>query len=446
MPHNLSNSDVQQLIAILKQENRGLKISQIAAALPQEVARRTLQRRLLELQKQGVIEIHGVKSSTEYFLKTSPTRIALSKSAAQLKSKIQEPLTVRKPVGYKTDFLFSYQPNKTFYLSEKIRAHLLEQGQQFHQKLEPGTYAKRILHRLLIDLSWNSSRLEGNTYSFLETERLIEYGAAPDGKDAAEAQMIMNHKEAIEFMVDQVADTGLNKYVVFNIHALLSNNLLSNPRARGRLRQIPVGIGKTVYHPLEIPQVIEDCFQRIIDIANKIKDPFEQAFFLMVQLPYLQPFEDVNKRVSRLVSNIPLMQNNLSPLSFIDVPKDDYISGLLGIYELNNITLMRDVFVWAYERSAQHYKLIQDNLTDPNLLLMRYKKTLFELVRYVITQNIQGKAIISTIAKWSVEHVDKTHQKEFSRLAEQEIASLHTGNIAVYHLSEEVFDRWRRHF
>ena len=137
---------------------------------------------------------------------------------------------------------------------------------------------------------------------------------------------------------------------------LLSNNLLANPKARGQLRQIPVGIGCTVYHPLEIPQLIEECFVRIIETAAHIIDPFEQAFFSMIHLPYLQPFEDVNKRVSRLTANIPLIRNNLAPLSFIDVPKNDYISGLLALYELNKTELIRDVFIWAYERSSAHYK------------------------------------------------------------------------------------------
>jgi len=444
MPNHILNTEAQQILAILRQENQKLKINQIATILSHTIPRRTLQRRLTTLKKNGVIESSGVKSATEYFLKKSQLNLPLSNTAQQLKLQITQPLTKRKPVAYKTDFLFSYQPNKTFYLSTKTRMHLLQIGQQFHQKLEPGTYAKRILHRLLIDLSWNSSRLEGNTYSFLETQRLIEFGAQASGKNAFEAQMIINHKEAIEFLVEQVATSGLNQCVVFSIHSLLSNNLLTNPRARGQLRQIPVGIGRTVYHPPEIPQIINECFQAILDKAKRIKDPFEQAFFLMVQLPYLQPFEDINKRVSRLVSNIPLMQNNLSPLSFIDVPKEDYIGGLLAVYELNNTKYLRDVFVWAYERSAQHYKLIQDTLIQPNLIVMRYKTELCDLVNFIITQNIRDQEIVSTIKQWSIQHIDQRYQKDFILLAEKEIASLHEGNIAIYHLSPDIFSRWRK--
>ena len=123
-----------------------------------------------------------------------------------------------------------------------------------------GTFGRQLLNRLLIDLSWNSSRLEGNTYSLLETERLLELGEAAEGKDASEAQMILNHKAAIELVVEQASETGFNRYTMLNLHALLSDNLL-DPQACGRLRRIPVGIKDSVYHPLEVPQLVEECFQ-----------------------------------------------------------------------------------------------------------------------------------------------------------------------------------------
>ena len=96
-----------------------------------------------------------------------------------------------------------------------------------------------------------------------------------------------------------------------------------------------------------VPQLIVECFDRILATASAIADPFERAFFAMVQLPCLQPFEDVNKRVSRLAANIPLIRHNLSPLSFADVPRDLYTEAILGVYELNRTELLRDVFCWA---------------------------------------------------------------------------------------------------
>lgn len=109
---------------------------------------------------------------------------------------------------------------------------------------------------------------------------------------------------------------GFNRRTILNLHALLADNLLEDPTAPGGLRHEGVGISGSVFHPLEVPQLLEECFDEILEKAAAVTDPFEQAFFMMVQLPYLQPFIDVNKRVSRLAANIPLIRRNLAPLSF----------------------------------------------------------------------------------------------------------------------------------
>src|SRR3546814_4754836 len=117
--------------------------------------------------------------------------------------------------------------------------------------------------------------------------------------------MILNHKDAIEFLAGSAEDIGINRYTILNLHAMLANNLLADKAAAGRLRHIGVGIERSAFHPLEVPQLIEECFDQILWAAAAIIDPFEQAFFVMAHLPYLQPFDDVNKRVSRLAANIP---------------------------------------------------------------------------------------------------------------------------------------------
>ncbi len=138
--------------------------------------------------------------------------------------------------------------------------------------------------------------------------------------------MILNHKAAIEFLVEatsadathDASDALFDRHTIRNLHALLSDNLLPDSGANGRLRSIGVGIHGSVYQPLEVPQLIEESFAQITDTLAAIHEPFEQAFFAMVHLPYLQPLEGVNKRVSRLAANIPMFQHNLCPLSFIN--------------------------------------------------------------------------------------------------------------------------------
>jgi Fic family protein len=298
---------------------------------------------------------------------------------------------------------------------------------------------------LLIDLSWNSSRLEGNTYSLLETERLLELGESAEGKDAKEAQMILNHKAAIEFLVGQVTDIGFNRYTILNLHALLSENLLDS-KACGRLRGRGVGISGTVYHPLESRKLIDECFQQILDTATAIQDPFEQVFFTMVHLPYLQPFEDVNKRVSRLSVNIPLIRLNLSPLSFVDVPQRAYIDGLLGVYELNRVELLRDVFVKAYERSCARYSAVRQSLGEPDPFRLQYRTVIIETVGEIVRKVIDKKAATTFIKQFANDNLPPEDQARFLEVVETEVMNLHEGNIARYRLRPSEYDIWQRNW
>ena len=325
-----------------------------------------------------------------------------------------------------------------------MRQHLAEIGRSAEAERPAGTYVRLILGRLLIDLSWNSSRLEGNTYSLLETERLLEIGEAAEGKDAKEAQMIINHKAAIELLVDQASEVGFNRYTICNLHALLSDNLLADPRACGRLRTMPVGIGGTVYHPLEVPQLIEEAFQQILDTATAIADPFEQAFFATVHMPYLQPFEDVNKRVSRLAANIPLIRKNLCPLSFVDVPERAYIDGILGVYELNRVELLRDVFVWAYERSCARYSAVRQSLGEPDPFRLHHRQLMAELIHEIVCERMDKKAAVAIIRRQATLSVPVEDQLRFDELVETELMSLHEGNIARYRVRPSQYQAWKQ--
>ena len=331
----------------------------------------------------------------------------------------------------------------SFYLTEQDRTHLAAVGRPQIAGQPAGTYAKQILNRLLIDLAWNSSRLEGNTYSFLDTKRLIELGEEAEGRAHLEAQMILNHKDAIEFLVSAADEIGFNRYTILNLHALLANNLLADPTAAGRLRYIAVGIERSTFHPLEVPQLIEECFDQILATAAAIADPFEQAFFIMVQLPYLQPFDDVNKRVSRLAANIPLIRGNLSPLSFADVPRRTYTDALLGVYELNKIDLLKDVFIWAYERSAARYVAVRQSLGEPDPFRLRYRTQLREIIAGLVRAPVGRKDTAARIAAWSSAAIDPADRQQFNDVVETELASLHEGNFARYQIRPSEFTAWR---
>lgn len=293
----------------------------------------------------------------------------------------------------------------------------------------------------MIDLSWASSQLEGNTYTRLDTERLIEFGQAAAGKDALETQMILNHKAAIEYLVRDTEHVGINPVTVVALHAFLSDGLLPDPAACGRLRNRPVEIGGSVYLPIAMPQRIEELFSIVLEMAAEIQDPFEQSFFLMVHLPYLQPFEDVNKRVSRLAANIPFILHNLSPLSFIDVAQQDYVDGLLGVYELNRVELLRDVFVRAYERSCQQYVAVHQQLVPPDAMRLRYRNQLSKLVAAIVRAN--ATADEATIRAHLPETLPEGDRERFIALALDEFNTLHAGNAIRFGLRPLEFAAWR---
>ena len=255
--------------------------------------------------------------------------------------------------------------------------------------------------------------------------------------------MILNHKAAIEFLVQSAGAITFDRRTILNLHALLADNLLPDPAAAGRLRSRSVGISGSVYHPLGQPQQIADAFSRILDTASAIDDPFEQALFMMVQLPYLQPFDDVNKRVSRLAANIPLIRRNLSPLSFVDVPDATYVFGMLGVYELNRIDLIKDVFLWAYERSAQRYAAIRQTLGEPDQLRLRHRQSLKSVVSEVVGGPMNKRQAAAHVAGWAEATIPEPDRHRLIELAETELMNLHDGNFARYQITPQQFDAWR---
>ena len=163
----------------------------------------------------------------------------------------------------------------------------------------------------------------------------------------------------------------------------------------------------------------------------------------MVHLPYLQPFEDVNKRVSRLAANIPLIQQNLCPLSFVDVPEEAYIDGILGVYELNRVELLRDVFVWAYERSCARYSAVRQSLGEPDPFRLRHRQLMADTIGEIIRRRMDKKAAVACIRRVSAEKVKLEEQARFAELIETELMSLHEGNIARYRLRPSEYLTWR---
>ena len=461
MARRIREADLRAIVETVGRHPDGMTARQIAEALEDAPAHRTLQYRLKSLVDSKRLVMQGSGRRARYHLPVIATvamqvtrdgftagfevtaLLPLSEAGTEIRGYVRKSTEARAPVGYDPAFLESYRPNETFYLSEAERARLRKTGTSLAVAEPAGTYARQILNRLLIDLSWNSSRLEGNTYSLLDTKRLLEAGAEAEGKDHRDAQMILNHKEAIEFVVEAAEHIGFNRHTILNLHAALADNLLPDPEAAGRLRQSAVGIQGSVFYPLEGPQRIEAYFDRVLTSASAIVDPFEQAFFALVQIPYLQPFDDVNKRVSRLAANIPLVRSNLSPLSFEDVPRELYTEAVLGVYELRRVELLRDVFVWAYERSAARYSAVRQSLGEPDPFRMRHRAALRELIGVVIRGCMDTRQAAAAIEAWVEANIAEHERTRFRETVERELLSLHEGNFARYRITPSEFAAWQ---
>lgn len=459
MPKKLSADLRDRVLREIGQHRDGVSASSLAKRFAEHASRRSIARIVKSLGRRGEIVAIGRARAMKYrreivrgpsandlkgaLPKIEPEQyVPMSPDSGMIFNWVRRPITQREPVGYDRAFLDAYQPNNTYYLNNaKQRDRLNSIGQTSMARRPAGTYARDILNRLLIDLSWASSRLEGNTYTRLDTEQLIEHGREAKGKDHTETQMILNHKGAIEFLVDQANDIGFNRFTLLNLHALLSENLLADPAASGRLRSRIVDIGGTVFRPLSIPQQIEELFESFLNKARLIEDPFEAAFFAMVHLPYLQPFEDVNKRVSRLAANIPLIKSNLCPLSFVDVPERAYVEGLLGIYEHARVDLLRDVFLWAYERSCQQFRAIASGLPTPDPFRLKYRVELADAIADVVKR---GWPINFDFEEISEKFVPPKDRRRFEEMMREELRNLHEGNIARYHIRLSDFRDWER--
>ncbi len=371
-----------------------------------------------------------------------PVYVQTSAEGQEVRAYVSQPRQLRRPVGYQLEFLEQYHPNHTAYLPQNLREQLHSIGRPPEDHALAGTFARDIFNRLLIDLSWASSQLEGNTYSRLDTERLIQHGKKAKGKNAIETQMILNHKQAIEYLVLNPKNARVDTDTVLTLHALLADDLMADPTAVGRLRRRAVGIGGSVYLPIAVPQRLEEMFAVVVSMAADIKDPFEQAFFLMVHLPYLQPFEDVNKRVSRLAANIPFIRHNLCPLSFIDVPTQAYVEAMIGVYELNRIELLRDVFVWAYERSCQQYVAVQRTLVQPDIFRLSHRQALGEVIAAIVRKD--KAASQRTIKGMMPASIAPADHGRFVELVLNEFKSLHEGNWVRFGIRPLELAEWRR--
>lgn len=407
---------------------------------------RSLRRWLNELVIDGSVKKTGHKRSTKYQVVAKTGNVngdasnCFSSASLEAIRYVRKSLFERNPIAYNREWLDFYRPNQDRYLPSHFVEQLEKAGKKMGKDDPAGTYAKQIYTRVLIDLSYNSSRLEGNTYSLLDTEKLVISGKTAEGKLDEEKVMILNHKEAIRYLIENAPRLDVTEKTVYTLHYLLSDGLVE-PQYAGKVRDHWVRITGSTYIPFDEPKRLQDQLGKIINKAASIREPFEQSLFLLVHLSYLQAFSDVNKRTARLAANIPLVVNNLVPLSFNDIERDDYMSAMLAIYELQDVRPIIDLFVYSYLRTCAAYESVV-KASGFDQIRIRYRSQLRKMITEIIKQLLSGAPLEKYIETEVEKHIPEGDQDSFREDIYEDLRFLDENRIAGLRVSEDELHRW----
>lgn len=326
------------------------KRSDILPSLSKQVSDRTLMRMLSEATAKGHIEVVGRGPATRYRL-TPQAHMTMELDLDTYFAKDVDERQVQESFNF--ELINEFLPKVDLFTDDELQR--LDDAQQlFRQHLSEMSeleYRKE-MERLGIDLSWKSSQIEGNTYSLLETERLLKEKQTASGKTKEEAEMLLNHKDALDFILD-VPDylKDLTVARIEEIHALLTKEL----GVERNIRHRRVGITGTNYTPLDNEFQIREALEDTVRLINGKNNIFEKALLALVLLSYIQAFTDGNKRTARIVSNGILIANGYCPISFRTVDSIDYKKAMLMFYEQNNIAAFKSIFIDQFLFAVKTY-------------------------------------------------------------------------------------------
>lgn len=294
-------------------------------------------------------------------------------------------------------------------------------------------YLASIHRKMLLETSWASSVLEGNTYSLIDTEELFDRGTKMVGADFTSTQMLLNHKHAIEYLLDNIAEISLSRMDIVNIHSLLSDGLMRDPGDSGRIRYKTVGIGQSIYAPLDVPTQISEELDVILELASEITEPFDQSMYLLANIAYLQPFTDVNKRTSRLASNIPLLKAGLMPMSFFQMSRTGYEKGILHYYETGDSRRLAKEYAACYETSALRFREMIENKPSPDQIRMKMmlRKDISDAVFSIVRL---GKKLNELMPQQTITEQERVFFVEYVTKA---IKGLNASNVLLYGLTPQ---------
>ncbi len=323
-------------------------IEQFLSKMGETFSKMTITRDLKQLIADNVIMKSGQAKATVYSPSTHFNLLRTIDVDNYFAKDQDDRLTAQ--VGFNFDIFTSL----TDLLTPKEKVFLSDLNNTYRQKrnsLSP-TLLQKEFERLTVELAWKSSKIEGNTYTLLDTERLLNEHVKAKGKTAEETNMILNHKKALDFVLkspEHYRKITISK--IEEIHHLLVNDL----QVSTGIRQGMVGIVGTNYKPLDNSYQIKEALQKTIDVINKTENPLEKALIAVLMIAYIQPFEDGNKRTSRILGNALLLAHDYCPLSYRSVDEVEYKKGIILFYEQNNASYFKELFLTQFKQAVQKY-------------------------------------------------------------------------------------------
>ena len=314
----------------------------------EDVSLVTVKRALSELNEEGVLEMSGLGRSTSYEL--SNRGLVLLDIDAKKYVEVEPD----KRFG-SNQYNFKLLANFPVDIFTNEELERLEKATEKYKKRTAdisATLQKKELERLVIELSWKSSKIEGNTYTLLDTEKLLLENKEAPGHSKNETQMILNHKEAFNYIRSHASQfQTITRKNLEELHSIIVKNLDVNLGFRSRA----VGITGSIYRPLDNIYQITEAIDELSKAVSQSKTPYAKALLALLGISYVQPFEDGNKRTARLMTNALLISHSLAPLSYRSVDEEEYKAAVLVFYELNSLVPMKKIFIEQYEFAAENY-------------------------------------------------------------------------------------------
>ena len=342
--------DKREIILNYIKENPSQSSKEIHEGLDVKLGYATLKRFLQEFISENFVVSSGKGRGTKYQLSKAYELLYKIDVVAYFKKEIDE----REIKGNFNHSLITELLSDVSIFTKDEFSHLSVLQKKYKtnvSKLKPAEYKKE-LERLAIDLCWKSSQIEGNTYSLLETERLLKDKETADGKTKDEAVMLLNHKEALDFIIktpQYLVPLSLSK--IENIHGVLIKELDVDRNIRKRR----VGISGTNYKPLDNEHQIREALEEMCKLVNNQKNVFVKAFLVLVLISYIQAFADGNKRTARIISNAILIANGYCPISFRTIDSVEYKKAMLIFYEQNNLSAFKKIFINQFDFAVNTY-------------------------------------------------------------------------------------------